>query len=47
MSDVAVRRCKRCLKEKPVDEFPPDEPGKRSPRPFCIPCTDYILWATS
>ena len=40
------RQCERCRKVKAAEEFPPLRPDG-SQRPFCSPCTAYVLWATS
>ena len=45
--ELGQRRCERCRSHKPVDQFPMPHKGSNQMRPFCIPCTDYIEWATS
>ena len=45
--ELGQRRCERCRSHKPVDQFPMPHEGSNQMRPFCIPCTDYIEWATS
>lgn len=42
-----LRRCERCRKVKPTAEFPAPHKPDGPPRPFCLPCTDYIHWATA
>lgn len=45
--ELGQRRCERCRHYTPVDQFPLPYEGSDQMRPFCIPCTDYIEWATS
>ena len=44
---TALRRCERCRIPCLPDEYPPMSEGSDELRPFCIPCTNYIEWATS
>jgi hypothetical protein len=41
------RRCERCRKAKLTTEFPEPHRLGGKLRPFCIPCTNYVYWATS
>jgi hypothetical protein len=44
---TALRRCGRCRIPCLPHEYPPMSEGSNELRPFCIPCTEYIEWATS
>lgn len=41
------RRCGRCKLGVALDHFPPPHQGSDVMRPYCIPCTRYVEWATS
>ena len=45
--ELGKRLCERCRQPKWLTEFPEPHEGSDVMRPFCIPCTDYVEWATS
>lgn len=45
--ELGQRQCERCRHYKPADHFPMPHAGGDRMRPFCIPCAEYIEWATS
>ena len=44
---LGTRRCERCRNAKPLTDFPDPHDGSDQMRPYCIPCTNHIEWATS
>lgn len=47
IAELGRRRCERCRRHYPLDQFPPPHEGSDVMRPFCTRCTDYIYWATA